>query len=119
MARVEPGALEALLHRRLDPGSEDKPVAKGLDASPGAASGMVIFDTDEAAAAGASQKLILVRPETTPEDIKGMIAAQGVLTMRGGLTSLAAVVARGLGKPAVVGCGENEKTKDDGFFTTK
>ncbi len=86
VARVEPDALEALLHRRLDPNSGDKPVARGLDASPGAASGEVIFDTDEAAKIGSSRKFILVRPETTPEDIKGMIPAQGVLTMRGGMT---------------------------------
>ena len=86
VARVEPEQLEALLHRRLDPSSKDKPVAKGLDASPGAASGKVVFDTDEAAAGGSTQKLILVRPETTPEDIKGLIAAQGVLTARGGMT---------------------------------
>ena len=86
VARVEPDALESLLHRRLDPNSNDKPVAKGLDASPGAASGEVIFDTDEAAKVGGSRKFILVRPETTPEDIKGMIPAQGVLTMRGGMT---------------------------------
>ena len=119
VARVEPEALEALLHRRLDPSSTDKPVAKGLDASPGAASGKVVFDTDEAAATGASQKIILVRPETTPEDIKGLIAAQGVLTMRGGMTSHAAVVARGMGKPAVVGCSEIQISMEDGFFVTK
>ena len=88
VARVEPEALEALLHRRLDPSSTDRSVAKGLEASPGAAAGKVIFDTDEAAASGASQKIILVRPETTPEDIKGLIAAQGVLTMRGGMTCI-------------------------------
>ena len=86
VARVEPDQLEALLHRRLDPSSKDRPVAKGLDASPGAASGTVVFDTEEAASTGGSQKIILVRPETTPEDIKGMIASQGVLTMRGGMT---------------------------------
>jgi pyruvate,orthophosphate dikinase len=84
--RVEPEALESLLHRRLDPSAGDKPIAKGLDASPGAASGLAIFDTEEAASMGGGQKVILVRPETTPEDIKGIIAAQGVLTMRGGMT---------------------------------
>ena len=119
VARVEPDALEALLHRRLDPNSSDKPVAKGLDASPGAASGEVIFDTNEAAQVGGSKKFILVRPETTPEDIKGMIPAQGVLTMRGGMTSHAAVVARGMGKPAVVGCSEIEIFMDEGYFVTK
>ncbi|MDG6988143.1 MAG: pyruvate, phosphate dikinase [Nitrososphaerota archaeon] len=119
VARVEPDALEALLHRRLDPSVEDKPVAKGLDASPGAASGEVVFDTDEAAAVGGSKKIILVRPETTPEDIKGLIAAQAVLTARGGITSHAAVVARGMGKPAVVGCSEIDIFMDEGFFVTK
>jgi pyruvate, orthophosphate dikinase len=118
VARVEPEALESLLHRRLDPNAKDKPVAKGLDASPGAASGEVVFDTDEAARVGQAKKIILVRPETTPEDIKGLIAAQGVLTMRGGMTSHAAVVARGMGKPAVVGCSEIEVDMEDGFFTT-
>jgi pyruvate, orthophosphate dikinase len=119
VARVEPDNLEALLHRRLDPNSKDKPVAKGLDASPGAASGEVVFDTDEAAKIGGSKKFILVRPETTPEDIKGMIPAQGVLTMRGGMTSHAAVVARGMGKPAVVGCSEIDVLMDEGYFLTK
>ena len=119
VARVEPEQLEALLHRRLDPSSKDRPVARGLDASPGAASGMVVFDTEEAASLGGSQKVILVRPETTPEDIKGLIASQGVLTMRGGMTSHAAVVARGMGKPAVVGCSEIEISMEGGFFKTK
>jgi len=119
VARVEPEALESLLHRRLDPTAEDKPIAKGLDASPGAASGEVIFDTDEAANVGFTRKVILVRPETTPEDIKGLIASQGVLTMRGGMTSHAAVVARGMGKPAVVGCSEMEISRDGGTFVTK
>ncbi|MDE1857553.1 MAG: pyruvate, phosphate dikinase [Thaumarchaeota archaeon] len=117
--RVEPEALESLLHRRLDPTAKDKPLAKGLDASPGAASGVVVFDTDEAAKVGIGKKIILVRPETTPEDIKGLIAAQGVLTVRGGMTSHAAVVARGMGKPAVVGCSEIEIDMEAGSFTTK
>lgn len=119
IARVEPEMLESMLHRRLDPNAGDKPIAKGLDASPGASSGVVVFDTDEAARVGATQKIILVRPETTPEDIKGLIAAQGVLTMRGGMTSHAAVVARGMGKPAVVGCGEIEINEGRTKFTTK
>ncbi len=118
VARVEPEALESLLHRRLDPESKDRPLAKGLDASPGAASGAVVFDTGEAARAGA-KRVILVRHETTPEDIKGLIAAQGVLTMRGGMTSHAAVVARGMGKPAVVGCSEIEISPARDFFVTK
>jgi pyruvate, orthophosphate dikinase len=119
VARVEPEMLEALLHRRLDPTAADRPLAKGLDASPGAASGEVVFDTDEAASVGTAKNIILVRHETTPEDIKGLIAAQGVLTMRGGMTSHAAVVARGMGKPAVVGCSEIEISVDGAYFTTK
>ncbi len=119
VARVEPEALESLLHRRLDPTAGDKPIARGLDASPGAASGEVVFDTDEAASSGAARKVILVRPETTPEDIKGLIASEGVLTMRGGMTSHAAVVARGMGKPAVVGCSEIEISQDRESFVTK
>jgi pyruvate,orthophosphate dikinase len=119
VARVEPEALEALLHRRLDPAATDRPIAKGLDASPGAASGVVVFDTDEAAQMGAEKKIILVRSETTPEDIKGLIASQGVLTQRGGMTSHAAVVARGMGKPAVVGCSEIEISSGNESFTTK
>jgi len=119
VGRVEPDMLEALLHRRLDPTSADKPLAKGLDASPGAASGEVVFETDEAARVGGAKKIILVRTETTPEDIKGLIASQGVLTMRGGMTSHAAVVARGMGKPAVVGCSEIEISSDRTYFLTK
>ena len=119
LMRVEPEMLDALLHKRLNPKASDKPVAKGLNASPGAASGKVVFDTDEAASVGAKEIIILVRPETTPEDIKGLIAAQGVLTARGGMTSHAAVVARGMGKPAIVGCSEIEISEDGTFFTTK
>ena len=119
VSRVEPDMLESLLHRRLDPAATDKPIAKGLDASPGAASGEVVFETEEAAKVGGSRKVILVRAETTPEDIKGMIPAQGVLTMRGGMTSHAAVVARGMGKPAVVGCSDIEISKDGRYFVTR
>ena len=117
--RIEPNDLNQLLHRRLDPKVKVKPIAKGLNASPGAASGKVIFDTDEAAELGAKgEKIILVRPETTPEDIKGLIAAQGVLTSRGGMTSHAAVVARGMGKPAVVGCESIRIYMDHEYFKT-
>ena len=119
VSRIEPDMLESLLHRRLDPTSADKPIAKGLDASPGAASGEVVFDTEEAARVGGGKNVILVRVETTPEDIKGMIPSQGVLTMRGGMTSHAAVVARGMGKPAVVGCNEITFAADGSHFTTK
>ncbi len=103
--RVSPSHLEQLVHRQIDPNYQTKPIATGLPASPGAATGKVIFDTDEAHKLGADgESVILVREETTPEDIHGMIAAKGVLTSRGGMTSHAAVVARGMGKPAVVGC---------------
>ena len=103
--RVQPSHIEQLLHPQVDPSYEGHPIATGLPASPGAATGKVIFDTDEAHKLGsAGEAVILVREETTPEDIHGMIAAKGVLTSRGGMTSHAAVVARGMGKPAVVGC---------------
>lgn len=103
--RVEPKKLDELLHRRIDPNADVTVLAKGLDASPGAATGKVIFDSDEAAELGkAGESVILVRTETSPEDIHGMAAAQGILTSRGGMTSHAAVVARGMGKPAVAGC---------------
>ncbi|MGP8071202.1 MAG: pyruvate, phosphate dikinase [Candidatus Bathyarchaeia archaeon] len=105
LLRVLPSHLEQLVHRQIDPTYEARPIATGLPASPGAATGRVIFDTDEAHRLGADgESVILVREETTPEDIHGMIAAKGVLTSRGGMTSHAAVVARGMGKPAVVGC---------------
>lgn len=105
LLRVEPEQLVQLLHRRIDPLAELKPIAKGLPASPGAASGIVVFDANEAEKKGLDgQKVILVRSETTPDDIHGIIAAQGVLTSRGGMTSHAAVVARGMGKPCISGC---------------
>ncbi|HYB79262.1 MAG TPA: pyruvate, phosphate dikinase, partial [Thermoplasmata archaeon] len=104
--RLDPADAEKLLHRTIDPSVAVQPVAKGLNASPGAVSGTVVLLTEEAVAKGAKgEKVILVRPETTPDDIAGIIAAQGVLTAKGGMTSHAAVVARGMGKPAVVGCG--------------
>jgi pyruvate,orthophosphate dikinase len=115
--RLDPGDVDRLLHRTIDPSVQVKPVAKGLNASPGAVSGAVILDTAEASAAGArGEKVILVRPETTPDDIAGIIAAQGVLTARGGMTSHAAVVARGMGKPAVVGCGNLRIHAPEGYF---
>ncbi|MGI5838622.1 MAG: pyruvate, phosphate dikinase [bacterium] len=105
LLRVEPGQISQVMHRRIDPDAKLTVIASGLPASPGAASGIVIFDVDEAEkAAGEGHKVILVRPETTPDDIHGMIAAQGILTTRGGMTSHAAVVARGMGKPCVSGC---------------
>ncbi len=103
--RVEPSQLDQLLHRRIDPAAELEVLAKGLPASPGSASGKVVFDADLAEKLGQEgEKVLLVRMETTPDDIHGIIAAQGVLTSRGGMTSHAAVVARGMGKPCVSGC---------------
>lgn len=104
--RVDPAALEQLLHPTLDPNAVRTVIAKGLPASPGAAVGNVVFSADEAEArAKAGEKVVLVRIETSPEDIHGMHAAQGILTARGGMTSHAAVVARGMGKCCVAGCG--------------
>jgi pyruvate,orthophosphate dikinase len=103
--RVDPAQLEQLLHKRIDPQAEVKPVAKGLPASPGAATGKVVFSADEAEELGnKGEIIILVREETKPDDIHGFISAQGVLTSRGGKTSHAAVVARSMGKPCVSGC---------------
>ncbi|MEN6566409.1 MAG: pyruvate, phosphate dikinase [Veillonellales bacterium] len=102
---VEPDQLVQLLHRQIDSSAALNIVAQGLPASPGAASGTVVFDADDAEALGkAGKKVLLVRTETTPDDIHGIITAQGVLTSRGGMTSHAAVVARGMGKPCVCGC---------------
>jgi pyruvate,orthophosphate dikinase len=103
--RVEPDHLDQLLHPTIDEKQERQVLAKGLPASPGAASGKVVFDADEAKARGDDgEAVILVRIETSPEDFHGMLVARAVLTARGGMTSHAAVVARGMGKPAVVGC---------------
>ena len=104
LLRVPPELLEQLLHPRLDPAAEATPVAFGLPASPGAASGKCVFDADQAEKLGnEGEEIILVREETRPEDIHGFFAAQGILTSRGGKTSHAAVVARGMGKPCVAG----------------
>ncbi len=104
--RVDPMALDQLLHPTLDPNAPRDVIAKGLPASPGAASGTVVFDADTAEKRkAAGDKVILVRTETSPEDIHGMHAAQGILTARGGMTSHAAVVARGMGRPCVSGAG--------------
>jgi pyruvate,orthophosphate dikinase len=105
--RIVPASLDQLLHPTLDPKAPRKVVAKGLPASPGAASGKVVFSADEAEKqARGGEKVILVRRETSPEDIHGMHAAQGILTSTGGMTSHAAVVARGMGKPCVAGAGD-------------
>ncbi len=104
LLRVQPNDLEQLLHPRLDPKHGQKPLAQGLPASPGAASGICVFDADNAELRGrAGEKVILVREETKPEDIHGFFASQGILTSRGGKTSHAAVVARGMGKACVAG----------------
>jgi pyruvate, orthophosphate dikinase len=105
VARIDPGQLDQLLHPRIDPSASYDVAARGLNASPGAASGGIVFDADTAEERGQSgDAVILVRWETTPDDIHGMIAAQGILTAHGGMTSHAAVVARGMGKPCVAGC---------------
>ena len=104
LKRVEPEQLEQFLHPRLDPSSKKHVIARGLPASPGAVNGEVVFSADEAVAVAASgRKVILVRLETSPEDIHGMQVAEGILTARGGMTSHAAVVARGMGKSCVAG----------------
>jgi pyruvate,orthophosphate dikinase len=103
--RVEPASLDQLLHPRVDPEAELDVLAKGLPASPGAATGKIVLTAHEAKErAEAGEAVILVRRETNPDDVEGMIAARGVLTAHGGMTSHAAVVARGMGKPAVTGC---------------
>jgi len=104
--RIDAAALDQLLHPTIDPKAERKIIATGLPASPGAACGEIVFSSDEAEALkSAGRKVILVRVETSPEDIHGMHAAEGILTTRGGMTSHAAVVARGMGKPCVSGAG--------------
>ncbi len=103
--RVAPADLEQMLHRRIDPKAKFEVLATGLPASPGAACGKIVFDADTAHDRGvAGEKVLLVRPETTPDDIHGIVMAQGILTSRGGMTSHAAVVARGMGKCCVCGC---------------
>ena len=105
LLRISPEQLELLLHPRVDPSSKVEPVAVGVPAAPGAASGKVVFDADTAVEwTKGGERVILVREETKPEDVHGFFAAQGVLTSRGGKTSHAAVVARGIGKPCIVGC---------------
>jgi pyruvate,orthophosphate dikinase len=106
VARVDPAALDQLLHPTIDPSAKRAPLATGLPASPGAASGEIVFSAEDAEAVrAAGRKAILVRVETSPEDIHGMHASEGIVTTRGGMTSHAAVVARGMGKPCVSGAG--------------
>jgi len=109
VARVEPRQLEQLLHPRVDPNAKEKPIGKGVPASPGAATGAAVFDADTAEEWGKDGKaVILVRVETNPSDVHGMIAAKGILTSTGGTASHAALVARGMGRPCIVGANEIE-----------
>jgi len=102
--RISTEQIEQLLHKTIDPNAKYEPIAKGLPASPGAAVGKVVFNVKEAAERGKNgEAVILVRPETTPEDLEGMAHSQGILTSRGGMTAHAAVVARGMGIPCIVG----------------
>lgn len=116
--RIDPQQLDQLLHPMIDPKSQVKVIAKGLPASPGAAVGKVVLTAEDAErAADKGEKVILVRAETSPEDIGGMNAAQGILTARGGMTSHAAVVARGMGKCCVAGCGAINVNEIQKYFT--
>ena len=117
IARVDPASLDQLLHPTIDPAAERDVIAQGLPASPGAATGKIVFDADEAEKLGAQgEAVILVRDETSPEDIHGMHAARGIVTARGGMTSHAAVVARGMGRPCVSGAGEIAIFPHEGVF---
>jgi pyruvate,orthophosphate dikinase len=119
IARVEPAALDQLLHPTLDPGAPKELIASGLGASPGAATGEAVFTADEAERLAADgHHVILVRAETSPEDIHGMHAARGILTARGGMTSHAAVVARGMGRPCVSGAGMLKIDAQAGVMTS-
>ncbi len=120
ISRVEPSALDQLLHPTLDPNAARSVVAQGLPASPGAATGKIVFDADEAERLSQlGDAVILVREETSPEDIHGMHAARGIVTARGGMTSHAAVVARGMGRPCVSGAGEIHIDEKAGTFTAR
>jgi pyruvate, orthophosphate dikinase len=119
LQRVEPAQIEKLLHPNIDPEAKRKIIAKGLPASPGGASGFVVFSAEDAIQqAKAGRRVVLVRIETSPEDIHGMGAAQGVLTSRGGMTSHAAVVARGMGRVCVVGCTDIRVDYNQKVFTS-
>jgi pyruvate,orthophosphate dikinase len=131
LCRMDPDDLNQLLHPRLDPNAQKKVIATGLPASPGAAAGMIVFTSEKAHSQHENgEKVLLIRQETSPEDIAGMVASEGILTARGGMTSHAAVVARGMGKPCVAGCSSleirpkeskliiNGKTYEEGDFLT-
>lgn len=113
--RIPANSLQQLLHKQIK-GNHVKPIAKGLPASPGAATGKICFSPDKAAEIGDEEKIILVREETTPDDIHGVVKSQGVLTARGGITSHAAVVSRGLGIPCVAGCESLKINEKEGFM---
>ncbi len=118
LLRVDPAQLDQLLHPTLDPKEKLAVIAKGLPASPGAAVGIAVFDAHRAIQmAEDGRKVVLVRAETSPEDVGGMAAAQGILTARGGMTSHAAVVGRGMGKPCVVGCAEIAVDEEERRFS--
>ncbi len=120
LMRVDPGSLDQLLHPMLDPKAEKTVIAKGLPASPGAASGKIVFTADDAVRlSAAGEDVILVRDETSPEDIHGMHAAKAIVTARGGMTSHAAVVARGMGRPCVSGAGEMQIYSERGEFVSR
>jgi pyruvate,orthophosphate dikinase len=116
--RIDPDSLDQLLHKTIDPDFSDVPDTEGLPASPGAASGHVVFSVEEARRRGLlGEDIILVRVETTPEDIEGVFRSAGILTSQGGMTSHAAVVTRSLGKPCVAGCGEVKIDYKSSLFT--
>jgi pyruvate, orthophosphate dikinase len=115
--RIEPSALDQLLHPMVDPATPVTVAATGVAASPGAAVGVVVFDPDIAAERGPREPVILVRFDTTPDDIHGLAAARGILTAHGGMASHAAVVARGMGKPCVAGCAELQIDEERGLCT--
>jgi pyruvate,orthophosphate dikinase len=120
IGRVEPASLDQLLHPTIDPTAHRELIAKGLPASPGAATGKIVFDSDAAEkAAAAGESVILVREETSPEDIHGMHAARGIITARGGMTSHAAVVARGMGRACVSGAGDVSIFPKEGLFRVR
>jgi pyruvate,orthophosphate dikinase len=120
IGRVEPASLDQLLHPTIDPTAHRELIAKGLPASPGAATGKIVFDSDAAEkAAAAGEAVILVREETSPEDIHGMHAARGIITARGGMTSHAAVVARGMGRACVSGAGDVSIFPKEGLFRVR
>ncbi|MFT4091633.1 MAG: pyruvate, phosphate dikinase [Asticcacaulis sp.] len=120
LLRLDPSSLDQLLHPMLDPKADRTLIARGLPASPGAAAGKIVFTADDAVRlAAAGEDVILVRDETSPEDIHGMHAAKAIVTARGGMTSHAAVVARGMGRPCVSGAGELTISTERGEFTTR